>query len=246
MKSVWQGSIAFGLVNIPIKIYSATEPRTVSFKMLCKKCHTPIQYKRFCPKCKKEVSWDDVVYGLKIGKSYKIFTREELDNLKPEKSEIAEVIGFTEMSEIDPLYFQKNYYVAPAKSKEKAFYLFQEALRANAKVAVVKVIMRNKEYLAMIRPFQKILLLTTLLYQSEVRSPKTIEAPAIKVSPQELKLAGQLIGKYSKKELHLEDYKDEFAEKIKDIILGKARVKITKTKKPKPEKLLEALKLSVK
>ncbi len=245
MKAVWQGSISFGLVDIPIKLYSATEPRTVSFKLLCKKCKTPITYKRYCPKCKKEVTWDNVVYGLKVGKSFKVFTREQLDSLKPAKSDFAAVLGFIEMSDIDPIYFQKSYYVAPETKKEKAFYLFQEALRSSAKVAVVKITMRNKEYLAMIRPYKHILLMTTLLYQSEIRKVEGIEVARPKISSEETKLANQLIRKYSKKELNLEDYKDEFAEKIKEMILGKVKPEKHKAK-PKPEKLLEALKMSVK
>lgn len=244
MKAVWQGSISFGLVDIPIKLYSATEPRTISFKLLCQKCKTPITYKRYCPKCKKEVTWDKVVYGLKMGKGYKVFTREQLDHLKPTKSDFASVIGFIEMSDIDPIYFQKSYYILPEKKKEKAFYLFQEALRSSAKVAVVRITMRNKEYLAMIRPYKNILLMTTLLYQSEIRKTEGIEVSRPKITSEETKLANQLIAKYSKKEIHFEDYKDEFAEKIKDLLLGK--IKAEKSKKPKPEKLLEALKMSVK
>jgi len=245
MKAVWEGAIAFGLVEIPIKLYSATEPRTISFKLLCSKCHTPIKYKRFCPKCNKEVAWEEVSYGLYIGKQLKAFTREQLEKLKPEKSDFAEVITFTEMSEIDPLYFQKNYYVIPAKKKEKAFFLFQEVLRATARVAIIKIIMRQKEYIAMVRPYKNILVLTTLLYQNEIRKLEKLgELAKPKISSEELKLAGQLISKYSKKRLEIEKYKDEFAEKVKDLILGK--VKIKKIKEPKPEKLIEALKLSVK
>ncbi len=247
MKAVWGGSIGFGLVDIPIKLYSATEPRAISFKMLCGRCNTPIKYERHCPKCKKEVAWENIVYGLELGKKkLKVFTREQLEKLKPEKSELAEVVAFTDMSSIDPIYYQKSYYVIPARNKEKAFFLFSDVLRSTARIAIVKIIMRNKQHIAMIRPYKNVLLLTTLLYNTEIRKLEKFEelVSRPKISTEELKLANKLIDKYSKKDVNLSEYKDEFSEKIKDIVLGK--VKIIKKVEAKPEKLIEALKLSVK
>ena len=247
MKAIWKGSIAFGLVDIPIVLYSATEPRGISFRFLCAKCKEPLKYKKYCPKCKKFVEWDEVVYGLELGKKkMKVFNKEEIQKLKPEKSDIAEVLAFVDRASIDPIYFQKSYYVIPSKNREKAFFLFLESLRSKARVAIVKVAMRNKEYIAMIEPYKNVLLLTTMLYESEIRKLERFEElknrPAI--SSPEIKLANQLIDKYSVKEFDFSKYKDEFAEKVKALILGK--VKPSKKKEPKPEKLIEALKLSVK
>jgi len=248
MKSIWQGSIAFGLVDIPVKLFSATEPRAVSFKLFCNKCKSPLKYKRYCDKCKEEVPWSEVIYGFEISKEkYKFLTREQIENLKPEKTDTAEVLTFVDISSIDPIYFQKSYYVIPAKNKEKAFYLFLEALRASARAAVVKLVMRNKEYICVVRYYKNVLLLTTLLYLDEIRKMERFEElkdrPAI--SSEELKLANKIIEKYFSKELDIGKYHDEFAEKVKALIQGK-KVKEIKKKEAKPEKLIEALRLSVK
>ncbi|HTY43946.1 MAG TPA: Ku protein [Patescibacteria group bacterium] len=248
MKAVWQGSIAFGLVDIPVKLYSATEPRAISFKLFCNKCKSPLQYKRFCVKCKEEVPWSDVIYGFEISKGkYKFLTREKIEELKPEKTNTAEVLTFVDISSIDPIYFQKSYYVIPAKNKEKAFFLFLDALRASARAAVVKFVMRNKEYVCVVRYYRNILLMTTLLYLDEIRKLERFEElkDRPEISSEELKLAGKIIEKYSSKSLDMEKYHDEFAEKVKALIQGK-KVKETKRKEPKPEKLIEALRLSVK
>lgn len=248
MKSVWKGSISFGLVNIPVKLYSATQPRTVSFRYLCKKCHSPLKYQRYCPKCKKDIPWENVVYGFDTGEGYKIFTQQEIEKLKPEKSDIAEVLNFVDTSEIDLIYFNKSYYIIPDKKKEKSFFLFMEALRSAAKAAVVKIILRTKEYLAVIRPYKNVLLMTTLLYESEIRKLKDFEElkEKPKVSSDELKLANQLIKKYSKKEFDISEHEDKFAEKVKEIVTGKKSKKEVKEKsKPKPEKLKKALELSI-
>jgi DNA end-binding protein Ku len=247
MKAVWEGSIVFGLVDIPIKLYSATEPRTIRFKYLCGKCNTPLQYKRYCVKCKKEVPWEEVAYGFEISKGkFKIFSREELEKIKPEKSDVAEVIAFLNLSAIDPIFFQKSYYAVPTKKKEKPFFLFMEALRSKARAGIVKIIMRNKEYIATITPYKNVLLLTTLLYTSEIRKLERFEElkDRPKISSEELNLANKLIDKYSKRELDMTQYRDEFAEKLKEIIKGK-KPKPVKVQ-PKPEKLIEALKLSIK
>lgn len=248
MRAIWEGSIEFGLVDIPIKLYSATEPRTVSFKLICRKCNSPIQYKRFCPKCKKEIAWSDVEYGFEISKNkFKVFSREEINKLKPEKSEIASALTFVDLSSIDPIYYQKSYYVLPAKNKEKVFFLFMESLREKARAGIVQIILRNKEYLAVVRPYKNIMIMTTLLYVSEIKKIERFEElqERPKISSEELKLAGKIIDKYSKDEFDISKYKDEFAEKLKEIIQGKKKIKVEK-KIPRPEKLIEALKLSVK
>jgi DNA end-binding protein Ku len=248
MKAVWEGSIAFGLVDIPIKIYSATEPRTVTFRLLCEKCKSPIQYKRFCEGCKKEVPWNEVVYGFEISKGkYKIISREQLSKLKPGKSDTAEVISFIDISSIDPVYFQKSYYALPAKNKEKPFFLFMEALRSNAKVAITRITLKNKEYITMIRPYRNVLMMTTLLYSEEIRKLEKFEElnERPKVSSEELKLAGKIIERYSMRDLDITKYHDEFALKLREFLEGKKQ-KIEVKKNPKPEKLIEALRLSVK
>lgn len=228
MKSIWEGSIEFGLVDIPIKLYSATEPRTISFKLICGKCHSPIQYKRFCPGCKKEIPWSEIEYGFEVSRGkFKLFSREQINKLKPEKSDLANALAFVDLSSVDPIYFQKSYYVLPAKNKEKVFFLFMEALRAKARAGIVQIIMRNKEYIAIVRPYKNLMLMTILLYVSEIRKLEKFEELNMrpKISSEELKLASQLIDKYSRREFDIGKYKDEFAEKLKEIIQGRKKNK---------------------
>ena len=245
MRAVWKGFISFGLVSIPIKLYSVAEPKQFSFRMLCGKCHTPLKYKRYCPNCKKEVAWQDVVYGFKIKESeWKVFTKEKLSKLKPEKADQIEIICFTDINFFDPLLFSKRYYIVPAKSKEKAYFLLKEVLHATAKVAFGKIIMHEKEHLVIIQAYKSGLLLTTLYYPYELRKIEQLDElkEKVKVSKEEFELAKKLIESMTK-EPELEKYEDTFVKKLKELILGKAKPIAAK---PKPEKLLEALKLSVK
>ena len=246
MKAIWQGSIAFGLVNIPIKLYSAAEPKQFSFRLLCNKCHTPLRYKRWCPKCKKEVSWQNVVYGFEVQKGkWKVFTRQQLAKLKPKKADQIDILAFTTIDRFDPILFSKNYFIVPSQKKEKAYFLFREILNATAKVALGRMILHQKEYLVVIKPYKAGMLLTTLHYTYEIRNiNKLVELKEkVKINKKEFDLAKRLI-KNMLKEPELEKYQDTFEEKLKQIIIGK--VEKIKPKKPKPEKLMEALKLSVK
>ena len=244
MKAVWQGYISFGMVNIPVKLYSATQPKQFSFHMLCGFCHTPLKYLRYCPKCKKEISWQNVVYGFQISKGkWKVFSREQLAKLKPEKSNYLEVLGFSSLSAFDPLHSNKHYYVVPSKQKEKAYFLFKQVLQETAKVAFGRIIMHEKEHLVFIQSYRKGLLLTTLFYPYEVRPIDDLEElkQPVALSKEELSLAKKLVNALTK-EPELEKYRDRFEEKLKALVLGKVK---PIAKKPKPEKLLKALELSI-
>lgn len=245
MKAVWKGSITFGLVNIPIKLYSVAEPKQFSFKLLCNKCQNPLKYKRWCPRCQKEVLWNDVLFGFEIEKGkWKAFTKQELAKLKPEKAEQIEILCFTDIDFFDPLFFSKHYYVVPAQNNEKAYFLFKEVLQAKAKVAFGRIILHEKEHLALIKAYKNGLLLTLLFYPYELRDIKQIEElknPRLTITKQELQLAIKLLDQLTK-EPKLEEYEDGFVKKVREIILGKAK---SKPKEPKPEKLIKALRLSI-
>lgn len=243
MKAIWKGVISFGLVSIPVKLYNAVEPKQFSFHMLCGKCKTPLKYQRFCPKCKAEVAWQNVLYGFAIEKGkWHIFTREQLAKLKPAKAEQIEIISFTNFDNFDPIYFASNYYVIP-QGDAKAYSLLRDVLRAITKVALVKIILHNKEHIALIRPYLGGLLLTTLHYTYEIRDITVFRELKEKVTfkKEEFELAKKLVLSLVK-EPELEKYKDSFEEKLKQVILGK----VEKVKKPSPKKLLEALQLSIK
>ncbi|MEM1535840.1 MAG: Ku protein [Candidatus Pacearchaeota archaeon] len=245
MKAIWQGSIVFGLVNIPVKLYSVAEPKQFSFRLLCGFCQTPLKYQRYCPRCKKEVAWQNVLHGFEIEKGkWKAFTKEQLAKLKPAKLEQIEVLGFTTIDRFDPILFSKNYYVVPSQSREKAYFLFREVLHATAKVAFARMILHEKEHIVLIRPYQTGLLLTTLHYLYEIRDIKQLVElkERVSVTREEFELAKKLVATLTK-EPELEKYEDSFEKKLREAILGKAKPVAVK---PKPEKLVEALKLSIK
>jgi DNA end-binding protein Ku len=247
MKAVWSGSLAFGLVNVPVKLYSAINPKELGFRILCSDCNTPLRYKRWCPKCKKEVAWEKVVKGLEVSKGVIVpITKEKLEKLKPEKSDVADIIEFIDQHAIDPIYYNKHYYIAPAKEKEKAYFLLKEVMQAAAKGAVGKIVMREKEHACYIESYKSGMLLTTLNYSYEIRNISQI--PELKIKPalkkEEEELAKELIKKYYKSKFDIKEFKDTFSEKLLGLVKGKKLRAAPKVEKPKS--LMQALKASVK
>lgn len=252
MKQIWSGSLSFSLVTIPVKLYSAVKEHILGFKLLCAKCNTPIQYERFCPLCKKAISWDHVVKGLKLpnGK-YFIITPEKLKALKPEKMDEIHIKEFVALDSIDIIYFEHHYYLAPAKEGQSSYNLFCTALHDTQKAAVASFVMRDKEYVCAISPYQNGLLLTTLNYAYEIVPTKEIfQVKHKKASVTELKLAKQLIAQGTVKEFDISVFKDSFAEKLKKAIKEQKHAKPTKksvrkTKKPEKESLVSSLRASI-
>lgn len=217
MKSIWNGSISFGLVSININIYSAIQEHTLGFKLLCKKCHTPITYERWCKNCNKEVAWHDVVKGLKLPDgTYFILTQEKLHELRAVKTDTIDIKEFVDAGEIKPIYLESHYYIVPAKLAEKTYFLFKRALEETNKVAIGQFVMRDKEYICVIKPQDNVLLLSTLHYSYEIRdlSGVAVLKKEPKIDIQELKLAEQLISKLTRKKFNLDQYKDSFAENV--------------------------------
>lgn len=252
MKAVWSGTISFGLVNIPVQLFSAIQEHTFGFRLLHKKCHTPLTYHRYCPHCKKDVTWDETVKGLEQDDgTYLILTKEEIENLKPKKSDTIEIKEFVDHTQIHMLYINSHYYMAPIKKAEKAFFLFCEALKQSGKVAVGQFVMREKEYVVAINPYENILLLNTLNYDYEIRDIKDIALPAKtpKIEKKELKLAEQLIKQLTHKTFDLSKYKNTFAQSlkkaIKDLKKGKKPKAKPKTKHKKEKSLADALRASL-
>lgn len=237
MKSIWKGSISFGLVTIPVRLYSAVQSHAIGFTLLHKKCHTPIFYKRWCEHCKKEVPWADVVKGLKQENgSYAILTQEKLKALKPKTTDTISIIEFVSADQIEPIYLEHHYYLAPEKKGEKAFFLFQRALEQSGKVAVGMFVMREKQYICVINPYDTTMLLTMLNYAYEIRSlgqvPNLKEQPQ-KLQASELKLAQDLIKALSKKKFDLSKFKDTFAQDLKAALKSAKKEKVTKKKREK-------------
>jgi DNA end-binding protein Ku len=253
MKVIWKGSISFGLVNIPVRLYAAVEPQTKGFRMLHKKDKVPIQYKRWCPKHKREVAWGDIVKGVEMGKNkYVVLEKEELDMLKPKSTDAIEIVQIIDAWQIDPIYFGHHYFIGPDSEKEKAYFLFKQVMEQCAKAALGRFVMHEKEYVCAIESYKEGLLLTTLNYAHEIRSISHIDyladAPAIK--KQELDLAMQLIEKLEKKEFDITEFQDTYWDELKALIKKKVKgaaivVKQKPAKAAKEKNLIEALKASL-
>jgi len=251
-KSIWNGSISFGLVNIPVKVYTATVSKEISFKSLDKEGH-PIHYKRWCPICNREVEWNEIKKGYKISKDkYVIIEKSDLEKIRLKTTKAIEIIEFVDASQIDPLFYEKAYYVVPEETGKKAYVLFVEALRLTNKVAIGKVVMKNKEYLVALRAYKKGLVMHVLHYIGEVKNIEELEEikHLVPVREEELKLAQALIQKLTEKEFDISKFKDSYTEALKKLIKakveGKEIVEVEEEKKEEKEKsLVEALKASV-
>jgi DNA end-binding protein Ku len=253
MKSVWNGSITFGLVNIPVKLYSAVESKSFSFRMLDSKTHSPIKYKRISEKTGQEVQWKEIVKGIEIKKGkYFVPTKEQLDAIKPEKSQSIDIVEFVDQDQIDPIFFSSHYFIGPSKEKEKTYFLFKEVLQQTARTALGRFVMRDKEYTCSIKSYKGGLLLTTLNYAYEIRDIKDVDniAEAPKLQKPELELAKELINKLYKEDFDIAKFKDNFAQEMVKLLKKAAKgevieIKHVKEKEKKEENLIEALKASL-
>jgi len=225
-RSIWSGAISFGLVNVPIKLYSAVNRKTVRFNQLNKDTGNRIQQKRVDPESGEEVTYDQIVKGYELGKDrYVVITPEELDALDPEKTRTIDIEDFVDLDEIDPVYYDHPYYLVPDKGAAKAYGLLLGAMKESGKVAIARVVLRSKEQLVAIRPAGDILMMETMLFHDEVVPSDDIEelpdAQEIKASDRELKMAQQLIDSLSSA-FEPERYHDEYREKVLELIERKA------------------------
>jgi DNA end-binding protein Ku len=227
-RSIWSGAISFGLVNVPVKLYSAVSRKTVRFHQLNGKTGARIQQKRVDPTTGDEVAYDDIVKGFELTKeSYVVVTPDELEALDPERTRTIDIEDFVDQSEIDPVYYDHPYYLAPDKGAGKAYRLLLDAMRESGKVAIARVVLRSKEQLVAIRPAGSALMMETMVFHDEVIQADSIdELPEAeegkKTSARELKMAQQLIDSLSS-EFEPERYRDEYRDKVLDLIERKAQ-----------------------
>ncbi|ERN53691.1 Ku protein [Alkalihalophilus marmarensis] len=254
MHTVWKGSISFGLVNIPVKLHTATENKDIKLRQLHKKCHTPINYQKRCPDCEEEVAQEDIVKAYEYAKNkFVVLDAEDLEQLKKEQEEKAvEIIDFVKLEEIDPIYFEKSYFMAPDAGGAKAYSLLKEALNESGKIGIAKIIIRSKEQLAVVRVYKEGLIMETIHFPDEVR--KIEDVPNLpegqKIVKKELDTALLLVEQLTTT-FDPEKYHDEYRTALMDLIEEKKTGKKTVTatdKKPKESNvtdLMSALQASI-
>ena len=226
MKAIWTGSIGFGLVNIPIRLFSAVQNSSLDFEMLDKKDHSNIRFKRVNEKTGKEVLWQNIQKGYLYNDKYIIVEKDDFQKASPKKSSHIEILQFVQESEIESVFFETPYFVQPEKGGVKAYNLLREALLKTGKGGVGSFVMREREHICLIKPYKKILILNCLRYVEEIRDDKQIAAPASATKAGEIKMAVNLIDQLTapfKPSL----FKDEYAGKLLKIIKDKAKGKKT-------------------
>lgn len=250
MRAIWKGSISFGLVNIPVKLYSATQQSSINLDMVDKRDLARIRYLRVNENTGREVAWENIGKAYKIKDNYILLEDEDFEKAAPEKSKIIEVNHFVNEKDIDTIYFENSYYVEPEKSGIKAYALLREALLKSGKVGVAQFVMRTAETLTVLKANTDVLVLSKIRFAEEVRSTEDLIVPNKKeVRPEELKIALTLINQYTQ-EFDITKFKDEYAATLKKVIEAKASGKSPKVKKLKisPQKsqdLMEQLKASL-
>lgn len=251
-RSIWKGAISFGLVTIPVGLYTATESRAPKFKMLRKGDHTPIRYKRVAEADEQEVAWEDIVRGYELDKgSYVVFTDEELESVAAGGGDrIVDVVQFVAEDEIDPIYYESSYYLAPEKTGVKAYRILAEALESSGRVAIAKVAIRQKEHLATIRPRDGVLVMETMHWPDEIREAAfdDLEGAEVEIRPEELAMAETLVANLTRP-FDPEEWHDRSRERIEEMARAKREgEEIVIPSAPEPAKvvdLLDALKASV-
>jgi len=250
MRPIWKGHLTFGLVTIPIKLYTATDAKDIRFRLLHKSCMTPIQNKRYCPTHEAIVDWNDVVRGFEYAKGKFVpMTDEELENVPLDTAGTVSVSAFVDLAEIDPIYYERSYYLAPDEGGQKAFRLLHDTLEESSKIAVGKVVIREKEHLVSVRPYDGAMVMATLFYADEVRSAEDIpELPVqAKVHANEKKMALQLVEGMASG-FDPAQYQDEYREALQKVITAKVEGEPVAAPERKEEKvvdLMEALRRSL-
>jgi DNA end-binding protein Ku len=226
MRSIWTGSIGFGLVNIPVKLFSATQDSTLDLDMLDKNGHANIRYMRVNSSTGKEVPWANIVKGYKYNGDYVVLGDEDFEKVSPKKSKMIEISEFAKETDIDTTYYDTPYYLEPGKGGEKAYVLLREALKQSGKVAIGEYVMRTKENLCLLKAQGDVILLLKIRFTEEIRSYDDLEIPKnITVKPAELKMAQTLINQLTPKKFSLDKYKDTYDDELMKIIEAKAKGK---------------------
>jgi DNA end-binding protein Ku len=252
MRSMWKGSLSFGLVNIPVEMYVASRERELKFVLLHDADHSPIRYARICKEEGKEVPWSHVVRGYESEKGkFVVMSDEDFKKATQARTSSIEIEQFVNLEEVDSLYFEKPYYLEPQRGASKPYALLVEALKKSQKAAVAKYVIHNREHLCLIKASGSLLILNQLRFDNEILESKELKIPKGKVAQKELDMALELIRQMTKK-FNVAQFKDTYVDILKKIIKRKDRgQKITIAKSANIDKvkvydIMSALKASLK
>jgi DNA end-binding protein Ku len=245
MRAIWKGSISFGLVNIPVGLYAATRPANeVKFRMLREQDHSPIRYKRVAEADEKEVPWEKIVKGYEYEKGeFVVLDEEDFEKVEIKSNQTVDIKEFVDLKDIDPMYFDQPYFLAPEKGGDKAYALLREALERTGKVGIAKVVIKTREHLAAVKPLGKALILELMHFADELADPQDLSLPKIDPGKKELDMAESLVGAMSG-EWEPERYKDEYREALMKVIeekmsAGSKKAKAPKSTGPKPTNVVD-------
>jgi DNA end-binding protein Ku len=250
-RAIWKGAINFGLVTIPVGLFSATDEKSPKFKQLRKDDHSAIKYKRVAESDGKEVEWDDIVKGYEFEKGrYVVFTEEELEAANPDGNKLVDVVQFVDEEEIDPILFKKTYYLAPEKTGIKAYKILEKALTDKNRVGIAKVSIREKQQLATLRAKDGVIVMETMYWPDEIRGAEFEELESeVEIRKEEVEMAGSLIDNLTRPFAE-DEYVDRSREQIEELaakkVAGEEIVAVETSPEPtKVVDLLDALKASV-
>lgn len=251
MHTIWKGSLGFGLVNIPVRLYAATEESNLPFITLDKNNNARIRYKKVNEQTGKEVKFEDIVKGYKVGEDLVIVDEEDFKKATPEKMDHLEIVQFVNEKEIDAVYYEKPYYLVPEKAGVRAYALLRDALKKEGKAALGPLVYHKREWICLVKPQGEMLVLHRLRFAQEIRSTQEINIPKTDIKADELKMASMLINQLTKP-FKPEQFRDEFSDKLIKVIEAKAKGKVTPVKQMKvvhnnaTEDLMQKLKASLK
>jgi len=222
--SVWKGYITFGLISIPIRLFSAARSESIHFNQLHKVCHTRIRQPQFCPQCERQVERSEIVKGYEYEKDqYVLVEEDEIKKIAPASASTMEIQEFVNLREVDPLYYETSYLAVPEDAGRKAYRLLVETMEGSERAAIAKVAMHQREYIVIIRPRAHGLTLHTMFHANEVRDvPEYGQLDEVKVKPEEVKLAKQLVESLTG-EFDPAKYRDEYQDRLQELVDAKLK-----------------------
>jgi DNA end-binding protein Ku len=235
MRSIWKGSIGFGLVSIPVKLFSAVQTTSLDFDMLDSRDHSRIRYQRVNEHTHKEVPYDKIVKGYKLNDDYVIMDDQDFEEAAPEKSKIIEIQSFVDIAEVNPMFYETSYYTEPDTKNNKAYALLLQALIKSKKAGLARFVLRSTESLCMVHPVDNVLVVTRIRFGQQIRSTEDLNIAKVEVNKKELEVGLALIDQYAE-HFDVSKFKDEYNDQLLNIIKAKSKGKHATVKKLKPRK----------